>query len=203
VTLKVLLPTRLAVLAPLIIQLVSCQESSDANQTSADDGPSDPRAVPEAPAVAPDATVPSSVGADTLALTIDVDDPTCVPGECVCHGSTERSTGLWRVGLETAELTAGVHCIAADFDGNGDRDLAMLGGEGHVGVIMYEGSAPSALHELDAGGFPQLYQPRQMEGPEGEPVAKRHGIFVPNVGQNHAVFLWSGEAFVKMLYPAS
>jgi hypothetical protein len=142
------------------------------------------------------------VGGDTLALEIDVDDPACVPGECVCRGSAERSTGLWRVGLETGELTAGVHCIAADFDGNGSSDFALLGLEGRIGVVMYEAEAPSALHELNAGGFPQLYQPREVEGPEGEPVAERHGIFVPHVGRNQAVFLWNGEAFVRMLYPA-
>jgi hypothetical protein len=67
---------------------------------------------------------------------------------------------------------------------------------------MYAAAAPSALHELDAGGLPQLYKPRGVEGPQGEPVAERHGIFVPNVGTNHAVFLWNGEAFVRMLYPA-
>ena len=62
------------------------------------------------PAEGPDATT------DTLALTITVVDPGSLPGVYICLGATERSTGLWRVGIENRELTDGVRCVGADFD---------------------------------------------------------------------------------------
>jgi hypothetical protein len=139
---------------------------------------------------------------DSVELTVMIDDSDCVPGECVCRGTAERSSGLWRVGLDAPQLSAGIHCVVADFDGNGHVDFAMLGGEGMLGVAMYGVGGATAGVEVDAAGYPGLYQPREAQGPNGEPPSNVYGIFVPNVGRNHAVFPWVGDTFVRSLYPA-
>lgn len=183
----------------LLVPLGSCQQSADSSRGSADLGGAAAASIPEEPP----AVVPSGEDVDTLPVQIGVVDPTCVPGACVCRGSAERAAGLWRVGLETTELATGVHCVGADFDGNGSADLVLLGSEGLLAAVMFDARKARSLHELDAGGFPALYEPRDVPGPNGEPAARTYGILVPDVGQNHAVFLREGEAFVRTLYPSS
>ncbi len=160
--------------------------------------PSGAAAAPDPSRANPEAA--ASVPADTLELTLTLADPGCVPGVCECRGTTERSTGLWRVGLEDRELTGGVHCVVADFDGNGRADVALLGGEGLVAVVMYGTRGPDRVVEVDGGGMPELYYPRATERPAGEPATDTPGLFVPNVGTSHAVFLWNGETFVRALH---
>ncbi|MDH3206331.1 MAG: hypothetical protein OEO79_06955 [Gemmatimonadota bacterium] len=140
---------------------------------------------------------------DTLELLVTVDQPDCVPGVCTCRGSTERSSGLWRIGIEDRELTEGVHCVGADFDGNGAPDLAILGGEGRAAVIMYSGGKPTSLIEVDAGGLIELYEPREAAGPRGEPASPLPGLLVQYVGRNHLVLLWSGGTFERVVFPTS
>lgn len=199
---KILPHWHAAAAAQAIALLMSCQQPRDVDRAAADGASASPaRQAASAPQT--ETPAPSDGSIDTLALAIDVDDPDCLPGACLCRGEAERSSGLWRIGLETSELAAGVICIAADFDGNGNRDLALLGLEGRLGVVMYGSEGPGALYELNAGGFPELYEPRPVEGPGGEPASQRHGILVRHVGRNHAVFLWNGDAFLRILYPAA
>ena len=198
-----------ATLVASLCALLACQNAEE----SAPDG-EEARPVTEevgAAAPVPEPVRPSEAAVraerpdatDTLALTITVTDPGCLPGVCICLGAAERSTGLWRVGIENRELTDGVRCVSADFDLNGSRDLALLGGEGRVAIVMYGPDGPTGLYELDAAGLPELYEPRAEVGPRGEPASEAPGLFVPNVGQDHAVFLWSGDGFTRTLYPAS
>jgi hypothetical protein len=121
-----------------------------------------------------------------------------VPGECICTGRADVRARLNETGPTANELRRGVRCIAADFDSNGVVDYALPGGEGLVTVILSrpDGSLLRAVR-LDAGGMIHLYAPRSLPGREGEPAAKLHGLYVPWVGQSHAVFLWGGDGFAR------
>ena len=172
--------------------LLACRSGDSGEQPAGD------RADPS-----PDAMASEPAPSDTLELLVTLDQPDCVPGVCICRGNTERSSGLWRIGIEDRELTEGVHCVGADFDGNGAADLAILGGEGRAAVIMYSEGKPTSLIPVDAGGMIELYEPREAAGPRGEPASRLPGLLVQYVGRNHLVLLWGGETFERVLFPTS
>ena len=106
------------------------------------------------------------------------------------------------MGVDLRRLAEGAECLAADFDGNDVPDFVLMGGEGLLAVIRQGPDGPLAVVEVDAAGMPELYEPRREEGTHGEPPSGVYGIFVPWVGQNHAVFLWDGDGFHRTLLPA-
>ena len=136
-------------------------------------------------------------------VSIGLNNAACVPGECICAGSFEPATWLQWHGPRPAELAGGVPCIVADFDGNGVDDFALPGGEGLATVVMMAKAGLRQAVLLDAGGVLVLYTPRKSAGPNGEPVSRRPGLLVRNVGRNHAVFLWRDGGFARILYPAT
>ncbi|HEV8355141.1 MAG TPA: hypothetical protein VGQ17_00060 [Gemmatimonadales bacterium] len=134
---------------------------------------------------------------------LGVEDPGCIPGECICRGRVDLRARLNETGPGPEELADGVRCIVADYDGNGANDYALPGAEGTATVILSkpDGGFLKAIR-LDAGGLIHLYRPRAKPGPGGEPASLLHGLFVPWVGSEHAVFLWTGEGFARTLFPA-
>jgi Domain of unknown function (DUF4440) len=106
------------------------------------------------------------------------------------------------IGPRPEELERGVRCLAADFDGNGAVDFAIPGAEGRATILMNDEAGLDHAVQIDAGGLMELYQPRASVGPLGEPVSRNHGILVRWVGQDHAVFVWSGKGFDRKLFSA-
>ena len=132
-----------------------------------------------------------------------VEDPGCIPGECICRGRVDLRARLNETGPGPEELAVGVRCVVADYDGNGANDYALGGAEGTATVILSksDGGFLKAIR-LDAGGLMRLYRPRPKPGPHGEPASLLPGLFVPWVGQEHVVFLWTGEGFARTRFPA-
>src|SRR5579864_7937824 len=56
-------------------------------------------------------------------------DPKCDPSadDCRCTGSLDDPAGLKALGLGPEDLKSGVVCLLGDFDGNGSRDVAIVG----------------------------------------------------------------------------
>lgn len=135
--------------------------------------------------------------------TIRLKNSACVPGKCVCAGSFKPETWLQWHGPRPAHLASGVACIVADFDGNGANDYALTGAEGLATVVLMGKAGFERAALLDAGGVIELYGPRSSAGAKGEPASRLPGILVRHVGQNHAVFLWREDRFVRILFPAS
>ena len=177
--------------APLLL-MISCQPSGNQDLTERDGAPS------AGPVVEAEAPIP----VDTVEVQVSLADAGCVPGECVCRGSASPSAGLAQLGVDLSLLAEGDRCLAADLDGNDVPDFVLMGGEGLLAVIRRGPDGPLAVVEVDAGGLPELYEPRGEEGTHGEPPSDVYGIFVPWVGQNHAVFLWDGDGFRRTLLPA-
>lgn len=173
-----------------------------------------PRAIQDAPvnrSIAPDSgtTTPAAVsarGESTISHEhrIMVDEPKCVPGVCVCRGHVDDRARLNETGPSPEQLGEGLRCIVADFDGNGANDHALPGGEGLEIVILStaNGGFLRAV-TIDAGGMASLYPPRETHGPDGEPPSKYPGLLVPNIGLDHAVFLWNGTTFMRYLFRAT
>ncbi len=127
----------------------------------------------------------------------------CVPGKCLCAGSFKPETWLQWHGPRPRELTSGVACIVADFDGNGANDYALPGGEGLATVVFMAKSGFKKAVLLDAGGVLELYKPRKSTGPQGELASGQPGLLVRHVGSNHIIFLWRNNGFDRILIPAS
>ena len=132
-----------------------------------------------------------------------VKDAKCVPGVCTCRGRVDPRARLNETGPGPEQLADGVRCVVADYDGNGANDYALGGAEGSATVILSkrDGGFLKAIR-LDAGGRMQLYRPRAKPGTRGEPASVLPGLFVPWVGQEHVVFLWTGEGFAPTRFPA-
>jgi hypothetical protein len=141
-------------------------------------------------------------GASNQGHSIAVRQRTCARGECICSGRADLRARLNEYGPTPRDLRRGLRCIVADFDGNGAVDYALPGTEGSVTVILSTRRGDFLRAEwLDASGIIHLYNPRDQAGPNGEP--RLHGLFVPWVGQSHAMFLWNGAGFARTLFRPS
>ena len=135
---------------------------------------------------------------------VQLDDETCVPGECRCRGDLPQDIVDTDEGRPAARrLREGVECIVADFDGNELPDFAIPTWEGHATVLMTHTRGSVTAIEIDAGGVMDLYSPRDSPGPNGEPRSAHHAILVRWVGQCHAVFIWETNGFKRHYFPAS
>lgn len=135
-------------------------------------------------------------------MTLRLRDQGCAPGKCVCLGSVPEVGPLEESGIRVEDLLRGIECLAADFDGNGQLDFAIPGGEGLAVVIMSGPGGHRAPIPLDASGVLRLYQPRREVGPNGEPASPNPGLWVPWVGQQHLFFVWDGKTFDRILLPS-
>ena len=128
--------------------------------------------------------------------------PQRIPGKCVCTGEIGPEARFNETGPRPDELLEGVDCIAADFDGNGWVDYAIPGAEGIANIILNGPDGSWKVVRIDVAGMLELYPSRGEAGDHGEPVAKNPGLLVRWVGQHHAVFVWRGDTFVRLLFPA-
>ena len=172
-------------------------QSRDAHSQNGESASVAHRAIKDTPAS-------PSIATDSGAHRITIDEPKCVPGDCVCRGTVDARAKLNETGPSEQQLSDGLRCVVADFDGNGSHDYALPGGEG-LEIIILSTANGGFLRAvtIDAGGMVSLYPPREARGPDGEPPSKLPGLFVPNVGLDHAVFLWNGTTFARYLFRPS
>lgn len=146
-------------------------------------------------------TLPHSVTADNI-HTLNVRNPKCIPGNCICFGEVDSSARLNETGPSPSELKKGVRCVVADFDGDGIVDYAIPGAEGSANIFLIGRKDSKTVVRIDAGGVLELYPPRKTKGPNGEPISEQYGLLVRWVGQDHVVFVWNGQDFRKEKFPA-
>ncbi len=91
-------------------------------------------------------------------------------------------------------------CLKADFDGNGVDDYVVPNGEGWIRVFLNHGKKTEQVIDIDAGGIAELYPPRSVVGPNGEPIVEHVSILVRWVGQEHVVYTWDGKGFKKVSF---
>lgn len=133
---------------------------------------------------------------------LNVKNPKCIPGNCICFGEVNSSDRLNETGPNPSELKKGVRCVVADFDGNGIVDYAISGAEGSANIFLMNQTDSKAVVRIDAGGVLELYPPRKTKGPDGEPISEHNGLLVRWVGQDNVVFIWNGRYFKTEKFPA-
>jgi hypothetical protein len=123
------------------------------------------------------------------AATLTVADTSCIPGKCVCSGRFAIEWGLNSAAIRDTEISA---CAVADFDGDGDWDASLPGGEGKSVMVFMQGGSPSATWFLDGGAVAEVYPPSGQRGPKGEPVTKNYALLGDEV-----LYEWRDTMFVR------
>ena len=121
--------------------------------------------------------------------TLSVSDGSCIPGKCRCSARFPDQWLLEHAGTNDREISA---CTVADFDGDGDWDASLPGGEGKSLMVFMQDARPHSVWYLDGGAVAELYPPRAQRGPNGEPAAKHYALLADN-----SLYEWRDSLFVR------
>ena len=131
----------------------------------------------------------ASVAGGAPSAVLEVADASCIPGKCVCSARFGLEWKLEHASVRDSEIS---RCTVADFDGDGDWDASLPGGEGTSVMVFMQDGRPSATWLVDGAAMAELYPPSAQRGPKGEPVTKNYALL-----DDQVLYEWRDSLFVR------
>jgi hypothetical protein len=144
----------------------------------------------------------AAIADGALQASLHVSASSCVPGTCICVGEFRADWNLNDWGVEDRSLRRGTVCSAADFDGDGDWDAVIPGGEGFAIAIMMNEGRPTAAFVLDLGGAFEIVRTERIPRTRDGIAVGGYSLRVDQ-GRRTLLFEWDDSSFTRREVPSA